>query len=558
MPIDDSEDEEEEGEEDLTRIREVIETEPFELSPEKRLSFRDTLAKIFPLTMERGKLTEIQMDIWSLKMDGKTLKQIAGKIYAAYGKKICEGAVSSAVKRTSIGRKWKPNAVGGREKYLNDDEITELALWLDGEIEPVTIAAMLEKVDVIHQATVNRAKEWFVQAGCPAQGEKLDQEVREKSRTWARRLADAMNYKTACPEFIELKRWEFGTSTLVSRWFQELMGEWTGVDPKYMFNFDETMVQASQGKCKVLWRKDHDHGPLQEKEGKKEHVTLGMCFSAVGQHPPPYILVPKKHVEEFKPLADADLATVRGSEKGWMTKDLFEDWAKEFVNWLEALRARTKGHGPEGNEQLAVLFLDNCSTHVSLEALMHLKEHNVKVITFPTHMTHVLQPIDVAMVRPFKARLKLSHRRFTKDPSSCVLYPSLDVTKMRDKRIILVHAVIDALAACSLGVAAAGFRATGLFPINVNKPLSSPYVRVAPNDPEREDVARRPNALHTGSTVVTKKRFLCELFNWVNRGRSAEEQVELLVNMQLPAHRQLPEQPAFEMPRPPRRDPGSP
>jgi hypothetical protein len=51
-----------------------------------------------------------------------------------------------------------------------------------------------------------------------------------------------------------------------------------------------------------------------------------------------------------------------------MTEELFEDWAQNFVIWLDRYRQTTRA-GARANGQDAVLFMDNCTTHRSLAAL---------------------------------------------------------------------------------------------------------------------------------------------------------------------------------------------
>jgi hypothetical protein len=76
------------------------------------------------------------------------------------------------------------------------------------------------------------------------------------------------------------------------------------------------------------------------------------------------------------------------------------EWARLFCEWVKS--HRVKWGAPD---QTVILFVDSAQTRGNLEALEIFRQHNVLVITFPPHPTHVLQPVDEAWARPFKAHM---------------------------------------------------------------------------------------------------------------------------------------------------------
>jgi hypothetical protein len=78
-------------------------------------------------------------------------------------------------------------------------------------------------------------------------------------------------------------------------------------------------------------------------------------------------------------------------EAGWVTERMFAIWAKWFCEWLEAYRT-SLGLDPT---ELAIITLDNWPTHNCPEAMSIFKIHYVIFITFPPHLTHAMQSIDV-------------------------------------------------------------------------------------------------------------------------------------------------------------------
>jgi hypothetical protein len=89
-------------------------------------------------------------------------------------------------------------------------------------------------------------------------------------------------------------------------------------------------------------------------------------------------------------------------QKPYMTAALFQQYVITvlipFIN-----RIRT-------NDQLAgkpaILLMDNCSLHTRPEVLEMLREHDVKVITFPPHTTQVFQALDLSLFGVLKRKLQ--------------------------------------------------------------------------------------------------------------------------------------------------------
>ena len=106
--------------------------------------------------------------------------------------------------------------------------------------------------------------------------------------------------------------------------------------------------------------------------------------------------------------------TLRMSDNGWITKDLFMQWAEQFTAQLPK------------DELPHVMFLDVHSSHVEFVSFM--KQHDVHVWCFPPHTTHWIQPVDRSPFRSLKhhwtegglktvrqhAAMKLSKQEFLK------------------------------------------------------------------------------------------------------------------------------------------------
>ena len=53
-----------------------------------------------------------------------------------------------------------------------------------------------------------------------------------------------------------------------------------------------------------------------------------------------------------------------------------------------------------------VLFLDGHYSHLSLQLIHHAKSKGIHLFSFPPHLTHLLQPLDVGVYGPVKKTWK--------------------------------------------------------------------------------------------------------------------------------------------------------
>ncbi|CAH2109224.1 unnamed protein product [Euphydryas editha] len=57
------------------------------------------------------------------------------------------------------------------------------------------------------------------------------------------------------------------------------------------------------------------------------------------------------------------------------------------------------------NDQRPVLLIyDGHSTHVGLNIIAEARKENVTILKLPPHSSHVLQPLDIAVMKSFKDR----------------------------------------------------------------------------------------------------------------------------------------------------------
>jgi hypothetical protein len=443
-----------------------------------------------------------------MKLSGMSFEKIQ-KAIADHGEHgmISTSSLRASLGRTAIGKTWKPHAFEGKLRFLNEDEEFALAQWVNEEVDGRSMQEFLEATVSIRSRAIMESASTLNAMGCPTLVGKLEQEAYQKTSTWGYALAHQLKLKVEAPELLESKRFEYGTTALIGRWFAQMANEVLGMtDPALIFNFDETMLHSvSRGKVIV----SGDKKAFRRKAPAGPHITLGLCVSPTGIRSPPLIILPaKESIATFRYFESINLVQISNTESGWMTSEVFTQWASGFCSWPNFHRQTLPEHI---RGQTALLYLDNCRSHCSLEALHILRENNVKVITFPPHVTHILQPIDVSCVRAFKAQLAKESKYFEKHVDKFVVTR----TQADRRRVQLVLSTLSSIEACNFRVCSNGFRKAGIFPFDPMEPLKSKYVIDSVADPEETMRQNRPNVFHTGSSVMTSEEFLLRLDDYL-------------------------------------------
>jgi hypothetical protein len=135
-----------------------------------------------------------------------------------------------------------------------------------------------------------------------------------------------------------------------------------------------------------------------------------------------------------------------------------------------------------------LLILDGHNSHVTLEVVKAAKEAGLDLVSLPSYMSHALQPLDVAVFKPFKTYFR-EYRNY---------WTSRNVGQKATKET-LAHWVSLALRkALSTNNIEKGFSKTWIYPLNrtvVDKQL-------APSESFRNGRDSVHGTLHEGSRHV--------------------------------------------------------
>ena len=130
----------------------------------------------------------------------------------------------------------------------------------------------------------------------------------------------------------------------------------------------------------------------------KDRVTINACANASGTIKLPLLFIGKsKNPRCFRNLNKEALPVVyRNQTNAWVNRDIFKDC---FFNcFVPQTKQRLR---QLGQEERAILFLDNCSAHPSEDELMSA-DGKITAKFLPPNVTALLQPMDQGVLESIK------------------------------------------------------------------------------------------------------------------------------------------------------------
>lgn len=216
--------------------------------------------------------------------------------------------------------------------------------------------------------------------------------------------------------------------------------------PSAIWNLDETSFSKDPEKTRIVGAKGHAATRMIASPGR-DNTTVLLCGNALGEKMPPLIIYKGKNSWDTWTSPDAYPGTTyAATSKGWMESHVFEKYfIKSFLPFV-------------GDQRPILLIYDGHATHLGLNIIEVARKAGITILKLPAHTSHVLQPLDVAVMKSFKDRW---------DPL-LVKWQRLNVgtrlSKPEFARLIgQVWKQIDGQ------VLRNGFRKTGIFPFNPNE-----------------------------------------------------------------------------------------
>ena len=194
----------------------------------------------------------------------------------------------------------------------------------------------------------------------------------------------------------------------IQKFCEKVTEEVKNVDPSLIFNADETGVQEFADSTKY-----HAIVSSQVKEDiyyysvrrSQKLFTVLPCISLMGKSTIPLIITSRltedNDVSSLGMFPDKHYSLVH-SEKGYVTRKIFYNWCEKiFIPFVYI--TREENNLPPFSK--AIIFFDNCSSHKDQKIMDLLAEHNIKVLPFVPHTSHICQMLDLVTFSVFKGQI---------------------------------------------------------------------------------------------------------------------------------------------------------
>ena len=205
-----------------------------------------------------------------------------------------------------------------------------------------------------------------------------------------------------CADGLEVKR-ALGFSRKTTSAFYCLLQQIYGAHsykPSHIWNCDEIGVSAGGGNSTIkVVAKKGSRAVRFTCLDTREWMTIMTCVNAARSHIPNLYIFKRKTRPQIDYIKDCEAgATMTYQENGYMTTEIFLEWLHHF---------KSKVPGGMSKENQHLLILDGHSSHVTNEAIKFGIQNGLNILTLPSHCSHELQPLDVAVFHPFKLNLAM-------------------------------------------------------------------------------------------------------------------------------------------------------
>ena len=214
--------------------------------------------------------------------------------------------------------------------------------------------------------------------------------------------------------------------------------------PGQIFNADETGVTIVHKPAKVIAQVGRRNVPALTSAEKGRTHTILSCVSASGQVIPPFMVYPRKRPVPPKMREGAYPNTFfQVSDNGWITKELFFEWFKLFVQTISPIRP-------------VLLILDGHTSHITINVIEFARANEIHLLCLPSHTSHVLQPLDVGVFKSFKSLFsKVCTQYMAKNPGRVITEDIL--SSLVGNALAQSHTPINIFS---------GFKKAGIYPFN--------------------------------------------------------------------------------------------
>jgi hypothetical protein len=260
---------------------------------------------------------------------------------------------------------------------------------------------------------------------------------------------------------IDSKRVNGATTDIIREWFKRLqIPVIQRIKTANRWNMDEAGLLEGQGHNGLVLGNRESRAILKKTPGSRAWTSFVECVSATGKALHPLVIFKGMTVQQqwfpldLKPFTYWEMTA---TPNGWICDDSATEWLEKV--FIPQSR-------PENPSEARLLILDGHGSHETTEFMWLCFTNNIYLLFLPPHSSHVLQPLDLSIFSPLK-------RAYCKRLNVLVSLVDSTVVGKRNFLSCYREARLEALTVLNIK---GGWKASGLWPVNMAKPLLSPLL----------------------------------------------------------------------------------
>lgn len=219
-------------------------------------------------------------------------------------------------------------------------------------------------------------------------------------------------------------------------------------DVNMFFDELQTVLQDYKFTPENIWNVDETQVRTRRDTGNDKIVTVALAVNAQGDTIPPFFVLPvdhfKSNIISDGPSGSSSCVNATGSMQ-----------ESEFISFLQHFKNVVQ---PSCKRQ-CLLLLDNDSSHISIKCFRFCKKNGILLFSFPPYDIYRLQPLQRAIVHPFKKSISDSVNDWEKQN------PGENVSILDIPRLVKEAYATSATKSNIV----AGFCSTGIWPFDKSK-----------------------------------------------------------------------------------------
>ncbi|XP_078053383.1 uncharacterized protein LOC144478901 [Augochlora pura] len=283
----------------------------------------------------------------------------------------------------------------GRPTVLSTEAENKIVQWIIDMSRlgcPITKEHLMNSVTL--QVKVSNISNKFIH-GKPSRH--WYQGLRKRHPILIKRISENVTLSRASISESSVRKWFMDTEDYLRK--ENLLN----IDSTRVYNIGETSLMLNPENGQVPAKEESKNVHKVVNNNEEENITVLVNGNARGQLAPTMVVFNYKRVPSSIYTKLPEGFHVGTSEQGLMTASLFYEYiAKEFWPWL----IKNKIQMP------VILFLDGHVSYLTQLLSEFCREHQIVLIALHPNTTHFLQPMDVNLFEPLKARWKENVNRY--------------------------------------------------------------------------------------------------------------------------------------------------